>query len=159
MGISTPVFPGVEGAFAWDLIELVGELPRNNSPQSQCCVVSNGVDYSDVHIIDILDALGFRQSIGHVAEYGIENASEFSKMVSVFSFGEYGAEPVNLPVNSPPHRDYRSGGISLINVTSAENSSIVGPYWLYWHAIPEPSCLILLSCSISSLLICGRQMR
>jgi len=155
--VSTPVFPGVEGAFAWELINLVGGFPRSNSQESQCCFVSNGVDYSDVHIIDILDALGFRQSAGHVSEFGIENTSEFSIIVSVFSFGEYGAKPVNLPVNSPPHRDYRSGGITLIDVTSAENSSVVGPYWLYRHAIPEPSCLTLLSCCMVSLLCVRRR--
>lgn len=115
-------------------------------------IVGIGVDFQDVHVLDILEVLGLRATGGlivsdHAAE--VFGAHSYG-LVSVVSYPDLGPSPgaINRPSIAT---SFLRGGITLSPEPLSE--PIAGPFWLFRTSVPEPSSIALLVLGSGGLLI------
>lgn len=144
---------------ATELVDLVGVLldysDHNNGALDD--LIFDGVDYGDLHIFNILEALGLRATGGlTVSNLDAEKFESLSySLVSVVSYPELAPSSgaINRPLYEPSSL---RGGITLSSEPLSE--PIEGPFWLFRSVVPEPSSVVLLLLGSGSYLpFCNRR--
>ena len=164
------LFPAVPGESASNLIDLVGVLLDYSDPDSGVSDdpdsadggfilfstfsgYGTAIDFDDLHVFNILEVLGLRAAGGLIVNDlagGMFEPHSYS-LASVFSYPHLAPGAINRPLGGI---DLPRGGITLYSQPLSE--PIVGSFWLYRAAIPEPSSLALLLLGSSVLLLRSR---